>query len=200
MSLLTICADLARNVGLQVPDQVITSPLRDWQEATALSQEAADDLARRVDFGALNRSVVLTGNDADQAYSLGADFSRITPGSGVTYGVQAVRPLTQAEWANLPARVARPRYFLLRGNVLRIWPYLVDGETLTVNYQTKNWCSNGTDTWASDVDTAVIDERLLTKGVIVRWRRQKGMDFADYEAEFEATLADIAKFDDRSRL
>lgn len=200
MSLLTICQAFAQNVGIQSPAQVITSPLREMQEAAALSKDAADELARRVDFGALNRTVVLTGDGTDQAFGLGDDFSRITPGIGVTYGAQAVRPLTQAEWAYLPVTVSRPRYFILRGTVMHIWPYLGTGVQVRVNYQAKSWCSNGTANWAADTDTSVIDEGLVTKGLIVRWRRQKGMDYADFEAEYEAALADIARFDDRSRL
>ena len=48
-------------------------------------------------------------------------------------------------------------------------------------------------------DSPLVDEDLFAKALIVRWRRQKGMSFADEEAEYEAALQDFARFNDRSR-
>lgn len=199
MSLLTICTELANNVGLEVPSQVISSPKREWSEAVSMANAVGDELARRGDFGALRevQSVVGAG---DVEFDLGSGFSRIIPGIGVTYGQGIVRPLTQAEWASLEAVEGSPRYFLLEGRMLRLWPYLPTGNVTSVRYQSKYWCSNGTDAWVADTDTSLIDEELFAKGLIVRWRRQKGMPFEDYEAEYEQALADIARFDDRSRI
>lgn len=200
MTLLTICNQLAENVGLATTQQVISSPKREWAEAVVMSNAVGDELARRVDFGALRRSQSLAADGTDKVYDLGADFSRIIPGIGVTYGQGIIRPLTQAEWASLEPVEGSPRYFLLEGRMLRLWPYLPNAMAASVRYQSRNWCSNGSAAWTSDIETSLIDENLMAKGLIVRWRRQKGMPFEDYEAEFEADLADIARFDDRSRI
>ena len=199
MTLLTICTKLAENVGLKAPDAVMTSPAREWAEAVVMSNATGEELARRVDFGALNVSTTLTASTADEEYDLGDAFSRIIPGIGVTYGAGIVRPLTQAEWSSMTPTEGAPRYFMLEGNKIRLWPYLSTGESVTVSYQTKNWCDNGTAEWNADTDASLIDESLMVKGLIARWRRQKGMPYQDYEAEFEADLADLAQFDDRSR-
>lgn len=200
MSLLTICEKLAQNVGLEVPQVVMTSPKREWKEAVAFSNTVGEELARRVDFGALRRSANLIASVGDEVFDLGPDFSRIIPGIGVTYGPGIIRPLTQGEWASLAPVPGAPRYFLLEGRNLTLWPYLGNGEGVLVRYQSKYWCSNGTAAWNADTDTSLIDESLMIKGLIVRWRRQKGMPADDYEAEYEAALSDIAGFDDRSRL
>jgi hypothetical protein len=92
-----------------------------------------------------------------------------------------------------------PRYFLLEGRIMRLWPYLATATNATVRIQSRNWCSNGTDEWIADTETSLIDENLMLKGLIARWRRQKGMPFEDYEAEYEADVADIARADDRAR-
>lgn len=200
MSLLTICEKLAENVGLEVSDQIISSTKREWAEAVTMSNSVGAELARRVDFGILHRSTALVGNGSDQTYDIGAEFSRIIPGIGVTYNGSTVRPLTQAEWASLVPVLGVPRYFLLEGRNLQLWPFLGSGLNASVRWQSKYWCSNGSAEWVADTDTSLIDEDLMVKGLIVRWRRQKGMEYGDYEAEYEATLADIAGFDDRSRL
>lgn len=199
MSLLTICNRLAQNVGLETTAQVITSPRREWAEAVEMSNAVGRELARRVDFGALNSSVTVSGDGTDRSYDLGSDTARLTPGVTVTVAGVVIRPLTQAEWGSLAPVAGTPRYFLLEGTRINFWPLLGSGVDAVVRIQSKNWCSNGTDTWAADTDTSLIDENLMVKGLIVRWRRQKGMDYTDYEAEYEADLADIARTDDRAR-
>lgn len=201
MSLLTIAEGLAKNVGLEVPDVVISSPNREWAEAVEFCNLVGEELARRVDWGALNTSVTLTGDSTNKTFPLGTYFARVGPGISVkTSSGGIIRPLTRAEWGSLTPVEGVPRYFLLEGRNLTLWPYLATGETVAVQGQTKAWCSNGTAEWSADSETSLIDEDLMLRGLIVRWRRQKGMDYADYEAEYEATLAELAGFDDRSRV
>ena len=200
MSLITICNRLAANVGIETTSQVMTSSDRTWLEAVAMSNAVGEEITRRADFGALFKTATLTGDGTDQTFDLGTGFSRIIAGIGVIYNGATVRPLTHAEWASLDAVEGSPRYFLLEGAKLRLWPYLATGEAVTVRYQSKNWCSNGTAAWGGDTDTALVNEDLMTKGLIARWRRQKGMPYADYAAEYDSDLADFAAFDDRSRI
>jgi hypothetical protein len=199
MTLLTIAAALAKNVGLAVPDQVVLSSQRQWSEALQMANEAGEELARRVDWGELRASTTLTGTGANETYTLPAGFSRISPGVGVRAGSSIVRPLTRAEWNILTPVQGTPRYFLLEGNKITLWPFLANGQTATVSYQSKEWASTGS-TFTADDATALIDEGLLTKGLIVRWRRQKRMTFQDEEAEYEAALQNFARFNDRGRL
>lgn len=204
MSLLTICQGLAENVGLERPTAVITSPDREWAEAVAMSNLVGEELARRVDFDILRGSAVVTGDGTDRSYDLPAPASRLIPGVAVVYEGVPVRPLTAAEWSSLTPVAGRPRYFLFGKKALArevsFWPYLASGAEATVHYQSKAWCDNGTDAWVADTDTSLIDETLMLKGLIVRWRRQKGMAYQDYEAEYEMALQQYAQFDDRSRL
>lgn len=198
MSLLTIYNALALNVGMEQVDQVYLSSKRECVEAVALANLVGEELARRVDFGSLRQTSVLSGGVA--SYELDPYFSRIIPGVGVTSGGRIVRPLTSSEWESLPSSTGAARYFSLRGRTIEVWPTPTATTSLAVTWQSDAWCSNGTNKWAADSDTSLIDEDLFGKGLIVRWRRQKGMDYADYEAEFEAALENIATFDDRSRL
>lgn len=200
MTLLTIAAGLAKNVGMDIPDVVVSSPDREWKEAIEMSNLAGEELARRVDWGELQESITLTGTGLNETFSLGGQFSRINLGIGITAATGFVRPLTRAEWGSLTPVEGVPRYYLLEGSNITLWPYLGSGETVTVTTQSKAWCSNGTAEWMADAETALIDEGLILKGTIVRWRRQKGMDYADFEAEYEANIADIAAFNDGSRI
>lgn len=200
MSLLTIVNRLALNVGIEQTDQVAASTDREIREAISYSNLVGEELARRVDFGELRNESLFVGDGTNLTFDLPSDFSRIIPGVGVTFSEVPVRPLDRAEWMTLPPYAGVPRYFSLEGRRIKFWPYMRDGAIAKVTWQSKAWCSNGNSFWLADEDTSLIDETLMVKGLIVRWRRQKGMDFADYEAEYEQSLADIARFDDRSRI
>lgn len=199
MSLLTICQGLALNVGMASPTVVATSPDRQWAEGKQFANEAGLELNRRVDWGHQFAETTLTGDGTNKVFSLPSAFARVSAGIPVLSGTAIVRPLSRQEWNGLVPVVGTPRYFLLQGNTMTLWPYLANAATVLVKYQSNAWCSAGT-AFVADGDTSFIDEDLLLKCLIVRWRRQKGMDFADQEAEYEAELATVAKFDDRSRL
>lgn len=202
MSLETIAAAFALNVGVEQTSQITTSQDRTWQEMLSLTNLVGNELARRVDWGALTKTQTIFSSGTPRTYDLSDDFSRITSGVGVTTtGGGIVRPLTRAEWALLPAgEIGIPRYFLLEDRTITFWPHPFPGEDITVSYQSENWAEANQRGYASDETAALIDEDLILLGLIVRWRRQKGMDYADYEAEYEATLLQLASFDDRSRL
>ena len=197
MTLLTICKGLALNVGMQVPTVVISSASREWQEAAQLANEAGEELARRVNWGVLQATLSLVGDGTNKIFTVTG--SRLNAGIALKTATGIARPLSQAEWDTLTAVVGVPRYFLLKADKLQLWPYLANAATATAVYTTKLWASSGA-TFLADTDTSLINEDLLLKGLIVRWRRQKGMDYADVEAEYEAALAEFAQFDGRSRL
>lgn len=199
MSLLTVVKAMAKNVGLPIPTTVYGSSDRRWVEALEYANEAGEELARRVDWSALSSDTTLTGTGADVAHSLPSDFDRLQRGITVWSGsTGAVRPLTRHEWNSLTAVEGEPRYFLLENDTIRLWPYLASSETVKVYYQSKNWAGANAE-YMSDETEADIDENLLTMGLIVRWRRQKGMPYQDFEAEYEAALQDYAGFDRRAR-
>lgn len=201
MSILTIAKSVAKEVGLEVPDAVIGSTDRSMVELLEMANATGEELARRVDWGQLTSSTTLTGDGTDLSHSLPSGFARISSGIGVVNAAGGfVRPLTRAEWGSLTMSEGVPRYFLLREDSLRLFPYLASAVTATLYYQTKFWCSNGTAAFSADDDTSLIDENVFRMALNVRWRRQKGMEYADHEAEYEAALADLSRFNDRSRL
>ena len=207
MTLLTIAQGLAKDVGLAVPDQVVGSSNRSMIEVLSFANAVGEELARRVDWMQLSKSATLTGTGAQIAHAMPGSFSRLVPGVAVTgSGGEIVRPLSRAEWGTLTPVEGVPRYFLLQNDTLTLWPYLAAGDTVTVWYQSRYWgyvnpaLIGSGDSFGSDADTPLIDEGLFLKALIVRWRRQKGMEYADQEAEYEAALSDLARFNDRSRI
>lgn len=199
MSLLTICQNVARSSGFAVPTSIAGNTERTTAVLLSLANEAGEELARRVDWGALTQSVTLTGTGANVTHALPADFARAVKGVCVKSAGNIVRPLTRAEWGTLDPVGGVPRYFLLEGAEITLWPYLENSATAEVTYQSKNWSSSGQE-FTADEDTALFDEDVLAKFLEVRYRRVQGMAYADQEAEAEAALLDFAGFDGRNRL
>lgn len=199
MSLLSIATALANNVGMTAPDVIVTSPSRQWKEALQFANETGEELARRVDWGQLQASVTLTGDGTNKVHTLPNMFSRFNRGISLMVGTNIVRPLSRAEWSRLVPVEGTPRYYLLEGLQVTLWPFLASAATATGHYQSAAWCSNGSTSFGADTDTSLIDENLFAKALIVRWRTQKGMPYQDEEAEFEAALRDLAQFNDRAR-
>ena len=197
MSLLSLVESLAYSVGLNKPTQVMGAPGREMAEVRQVADETGEELARRVQWGDLTKTTMISGTGR---IALPADFGRLVEGIAVTADGRPVRSLTRGEWANLPTTIGRPRYFLLEDDAITLWPALPEGDGAAVTYQSKNWVSNGQARFTADNQSPLMDEALFLKGMIVRWRRNKGMAYADEEAEYEAALAQYAGFDDRGRL
>lgn len=216
MNLLEICTVLAKDVGQPIPEQIIGSPVRTWIEAREFANRVGREMMRRVDWGDLVKSTTLTGTGTSAALSLPTDFERLGRGVCVTANGAIVRPLTRPEWNTLAPVVGVPRYFVLEKDTLSFWPFLASGATATVSYISNLWvepfgyiapglpAAPGRPTeyineFATDLDEPRFPSDVFTQGLIYHWRRQKGMDYADYEASYEAALRDHAAFDDRAR-
>ena len=67
------------------------------------------------------------------------------------------------------------------------------GETIAFEYASKNWCQSaggaGQSQWIADTDTGVIDEQLMTAGIIWRWKQSKGLEFAEDFNKYEMRVA-----------
>lgn len=199
MSLLSIARYLALNVGIAIPMQVKSSVDPDAYKIIQFTEEAGEEVARRVNWGALRKSATVVGNGAADALLLPADFARVVPGTSIMSQGATIRVgLTADEWNSLPPAVGMPRYARLTGRQIAFWPALPSDQEATVTFQSTAWCSGGA-TWATDSDVVLFPEILIEKGALWRWRRNLGQDYQDHLAEFESALTELAKFDDGMR-
>lgn len=201
MSLLSIASNVAANVGVPAPASVLTNTNdKNAVKMAVFSTETGDELARRVDWSGLRKTVTLIGTGTSAAIALPNDFLRLIPGLSVmtSTGVPIRTGLSTDEWNSLTPIQGTPRFAYLTAGSIGFYPYLAYADTATVTYQSNAWGPAGAK-WGSDGDVPLVPERLMTQGTVWRWRRQLGQDFQDYLAEYEAAIADYAKFDDGLR-
>lgn len=186
---------------------IAASAKRTYAEMTAILNATVEELLDRVDWpDPITKDTVITGTGVE-SYDLPADFKRLTHDEYCVYETTTTRRFgipvkTNGEWTNLKqlGSAGGNRYYRTSGDdedgfSLATYRPLETGSSLTVSYVTKNWLkSSGTpkNMWTDDEDTLLLPPRLVTLGVVWRWKKRKGLPFADILAEYEAKLARAA--------
>lgn len=207
-NLLQLARIVAIDVGLVVPDAVASATdatNRTMVEMKQIIDFVGEELSRRVDWAALRLTATIAGTGTTTAFALPAAYLRMTQGNSVTIAGAPVRGgLSADEFLSLPDTIGTPRFYLISGppnaKTIQFWPTLANGVSATVVYQSNLWNTNGpAATFTTDTDTSIYPDQLMIKGSIARWRKQKGMDYPEYQSEFEITLQNYAMFDDNVR-
>ncbi len=200
LSILEIVQRACRILGLDEPDVAVANTDAEIVKLVQFSNETIDELIRRVDWPILSDTFTITGTGSNDTYNTSVGFDRLAKGNAVTTAGDTIRgTLSQSEWMSLTAVLGTPRYFRLHGSYLEFWPYPDTDDTITVAYQSNLWCSNGTDAWDEDTDTPLVPSELVIMGIIWRFKRYIGADFADHMAEYEAAIQDYAAAEGRVR-
>ena len=201
MTLLSHIQDVCDNVGLSRPSAVITSGETKVRQLLALSNKVGRNMARRHPWTALNREFTHT--------TLAAEFQGLVESimTGYNWALNqtfwnrsqqdhAFGPLSPMQWqANKAVTYSGPfQEFRIKEKGLYLYPAPPAGETFAGEYVSRYWCesSGGTDQdkWAADTDVMILDEHLLTLGVIAEWLKSKGLPYAEAMRDYEFQLAD----------
>lgn len=190
MTLLSAINRVCDIVSLSQFDSVYGSDEPNAQTMVAFAQEAGDEIARRADWQKLLKSHAAAASPE----TLPGDFQRLTPGGPVrTAAGVFVRPVTNSgQWAVIAGIPSATPYFFISGGQMLFSPAPAAASAV-IDYVSKNWVLHDPDgthaSFTADDDTTLFPERLLVKGIVWRWKRQKGLAYEDNLAEFEADLA-----------
>lgn len=202
MTLLSAIQNVAKNVGIEPPASVLgNNDDPDCVKLLQFANETGQELARRVDWAQMRKAKLILGTGFAGLFDLSPDYSRMVEGWGVTQDGNPVRGgLTGDEWNALAPVEGAPRYYQVIGQKISFYPFPSEGLQITAHYISTGWTSAGGSVFAADAETTLFPERLLEMGAIWRYKRHIGADYSDYLAEFEAALADLARFDGMVRL
>ena len=191
MTLLSAINEVCDIVSLDRFSSVYGSVNANAQTMVTMAQEAGDEIARRADW----QRMLKQSTAAASPHNLPSDFQRMTPGGAVRTSAGAFhRPITNSsQWAVIVAVVSTQPYFFIKANQVQFSP-AESAVGAIIEYVSKNWVLKNVGgevaTLQADDDTTLFPERLLVKGVLWRWKRQKGLPFDDSLAEFEADLVE----------
>ena len=207
MSLLTILQDVADEIGVPRPSSVIGNADETARQLLVCANREGRELAKSADWTVLQRTHSITTVASQEEYDLPDDFARIVPDTEWDEDLDWPMhgPVSMQGWQVLKVSVigaglAGTRYRVFRsasGTSRKIFIYptpMASGVTLSFFYVSDGWCSNSDgstlqNSWAADTDVLLLDEDLYKLGVIVRYKRSKGLDYASESLECQDMLA-----------
>jgi hypothetical protein len=205
MSLLSVVQDVCEVVGVARPATVFAaiSADRTMQEMVTIANGMAQRIAG--DTREWSRMKVIgTFTGPGDAFAPPADFRRQLLTTEIYSSVNTNYPLRYIpdlnEWMQRRARNysdSRGEWINYGGSI-HFAPALASGQTATFPYLSRNCIeqrnptgtiSGLSDTFASDLDTFMLDERLLKLGMIFQWKANKGSPYAEDMGVFSDALA-----------
>jgi hypothetical protein len=191
----TVLQNVLLEIGLDIPDAQISSDRYDLRQIRAFMNATGNDIARRAEWSRLYVDWTVAGNIA--AVDLPNDFFEMSEQGAVRLNGAGYTPIRSVvapeQWEFLTARPSTQPYYHLRGGQLLFAPVLPP-EGAKVRYVSKNWVE-GRAQIEQNGDNIRVPERLIEKGTVWRWKRQKGLPYDDVLAEFEADLIAEIKAD-----
>lgn len=196
---------MIRLVGRK-PSTLFSSQNQMEMEISDLATDVAVDICTSHDWRKLTKLYTLTGDGVASSFDLPADYDRMVIAQAVHdpnnwfWGYSRVHSLD--EWIAITTSGffgITPGWWIMLGGKIQFAPTPAAGAQATFPYISKNigLSASGSPITAftRDDDTFALDERMLTLGIIWRWKAQKGLEYAEDMANFEKDFSDTAARD-----
>ena len=213
MSLLTIVQKFTQRTALPGVTTVVGNTDPQVRQILTLLEEECVELSARHPWKSLINECVFTTLATESQGTLASLGSGPTPTNNLKYILNNIMynrttggpvwgPVGPQDWQNLKAMTSGPyMQYRIRGVStgaqahLIINPTPAAGETIAFEYVTNNWVLSGADpmaTFDQDSDTILLDEGLVSAGLKWRWKKEKGLtyaeDFNSYERMVENAI------------
>lgn len=171
-------------------------------ELADLATDIAIDIAKQHDWRVLTKLATITGDGTSLAFDLPTDYDRmpikaaVHSGSWEQWRFEPARDLDQ--WLDILtfAGAGLPGWWIILGGQIQLTTGnsgAIGTGTTAKYYYISNQIAASKASFSDDGDTFVLSERLLTLGLIWRWRQQKrqeyGEDMKNYELALEKEIA-----------
>jgi hypothetical protein len=205
VTLLSIVRNASDRLGLTRPSAVAASTDQSVLTLLGLAQEEGKTLAGRHTWQVLQTEHTFPTVNGTESYALPSGFDQIIKDTvfNRTRRRRMVGDLSPSQWQETQASLVtmvNPA-FRIRGNLFLISPTPNSAETVAYEYISKNWCQGaaGQSAWVADTDTGILDEELMTLGIVWRFKATKGLDYAEAMSNYEIEVAK-AIFKDGARV
>jgi hypothetical protein len=204
MSLLSIAQGALRRLsGFEVPSTYYGNNNLTAVSCVNLLQEAGNTLVRQHRWQELITEHTFTTTASTATYALPSDFKAFANMSqwDRTNQWRLTGPTPSIVWQWLKSGISvastNNRWFMVRGNLFTIFPTpSTTGDTIAFDYYSNAWITKQADStnvtaWTADLDTARIDEELLTLDLKWRFLQAKGMPYEPEYKAFESVKEDL---------
>ena len=208
MTLLTICQDAAKIIGITAPDAVTSSTDTSVIQLEACANQEGRAQVQRYNWEVLIKEgshTTLAAESQGTMVSIASDFGRFSNNTmwNRTTDRTYYGPLTGSEWQRILAVVGGgiTNYFRIRGGLLLMHPTPTAGQSVKFEYLSKNWVdtSGGStanaDKFTGDSQTTVLEEELVILGVVWRFLKIKGLPFQQQFMEYQSRIEEYSGHD-----
>lgn len=200
MTCLSIVQDICQRINLPTPTSAAQSSDPQITQIVALCNKEGEILSNK-DWQVLT----LEASFLTTAVQLQTTLSATAPGlkniiNDTIWNRDLRRPvygpMTPQRYQQVQAAVfAGPwNQFIIQGDNILFFPVPSPGQTCFFQYVTSNWCESaggtGQSRFVMDDDELRLREDLFKLGVEWRWKKAKGLEFAQEFADYEDFLAD----------
>lgn len=208
MTLLSLVQKACARIGIPEPSAIISSS--DQQVITLLgfAQQEGIELSRRATWQKLAKEKTFTATATEtQTGVIPSDFDRFIPETFYNRSRfrEVLGPLSPQEWQAQKSILATVLFdsFRQRGGDILMLPVPSAGDTYAYEYVSNQWCesSGGTpqSAWTADGDVGLLDEELMTLGVVWRFRQAKGFEYGEAFRTYETQVAQAIARDGSKR-
>lgn len=204
MAMLDTVQRFCRRRGLSVPNSVLGSSDPQIRQIYSLLEEEGNDLASRGDwteltFEASHTTVATASQGTIESVSGSNNFSHIKNDTFWDFTNDLpVAVVTSQEWVDINANGITGSYYyytMIRGGTLYAYPTPTAGLSWKFHYVTNNWILGADGTTYSqyfnlDTDTFLLPEKILVAGLTWRWKKEKGLSYAEDFNTYERLVAD----------
>jgi|TARA_R110000824_G_scaffold129910_1_gene291509 hypothetical protein len=208
MTLLTICQDAAKIIGITAPNAVTASTDTSVIQLEACANQEGRAQVQRYKWEVLIKEgshTTLAAESQGTMVSIASDFGRFSNNTmwNRTTDRTYYGPITGSEWQRILAVVSGgiTNYFRIRGGLLLMHPTPTAGQSVKFEYISKNWVdtSGGStanaDKFSGDSQTTVLEEELVVLGVVWRFLKIKGLPFQQQFMEYQARVEEYSGHD-----
>lgn len=202
MSLLTLVRAACDRIGLQRPTTVISAGDQTARTLLSFANEEGENLCAIHPWRKLRyEQTFVTVATEQQTASIPGDFLRFVNDTwwNRTTKEPLEGPLSPQEWQAVKAWTTGPisDSFIVRGDYIYINPVPAAGETIAYEYISSKWAVSGGSYYTefqADADTTLVPEKLITLGVVWRFKQSKGLawegDYGKYETQLKQAMMD----------
>lgn len=202
VSLLTILQDASDRIGLVRPTSAVGASDHQVRQLLSLSNQVGQALMLRHDWQWAVTETTFTATATEtQTGVIPAGLLRILPNTfwNRTADRRVSGPVSAQRWQAVKAGLVVQPWdsFRIRGNSLIMSPVPTAGDVMAYEYVSKYWCMGAGDTtpdqeaWAADTDASIFPDELHTLGVVWRYQKSRGLEYAETFRDFEVMLAQL---------
>jgi hypothetical protein len=205
MTLLTICQDAAKIIGITAPSVVTSSTDTSVIQLEAVTNQEGRAQVQRYKWEVLIQEgshTTLAAESQGAMTAIATDFGRFSNNTlwNRTTDRKYYGPITGSQWQRIKAVVSGgiTNYFRIRGGKLLMTPTPTAGESVNFEYVSKNWVdtSGGStanaDKFTADSQTTVLEEELIVLGVVWRFLKLKGLPYDVQFLEYQNRMMEYS--------